>query len=87
MKVDASGVTADGKSFSGIQEFKQLLMREKKQFARNFISQLVAYSTGAEVQFADREEIEQILQQASKNDFRLRDIIHQVVQSQLFRNK
>ncbi|MCH7725302.1 MAG: DUF1592 domain-containing protein, partial [Planctomycetes bacterium] len=40
LPVDASGVTADGKSFSGISEFKKHLMQSKDQIARNFISQL-----------------------------------------------
>ncbi len=85
--VDPSGVTADGKEFSGIEEFKQHLLDEKEQVARNFISQLVAYSTGGEIQFADREEIQAILDRTREDDFPMRDIIHEVVQSKLFRNK
>ena len=80
-------MTRNGKKFSGIAEFKQLLLEEKEQIARNFVSQLVVYSTGGEIQFADREEVEAILQRTHDNDFRVRDIIHQVVQSRLFRNK
>jgi len=85
--VDASGITADGKAFSGIREFKQHLLNRKEQIARNFISQLVVYSTGGELQFADREEIEAILDRTRENDFPLRDIIHEVVRSSLFTNK
>ncbi|MBP85576.1 MAG: hypothetical protein CMJ64_02490 [Planctomycetaceae bacterium] len=85
--VDASGVTADGKEFSGINEFKQHLLNEKEQVAKHFISQLVVNSTGGEIQFADREEIEAILKRTRKDDFPVRDIIHEVVQSKLFRNK
>ncbi len=85
--VDSSGVTADGEKFSGIEEFKQHLLSQKEQVARNFISQLVAYSTGGEIQFADRELIEVMLNRTRENNFPVRDIIHEVVQSQLFRNK
>lgn len=87
LPVDPSGVTAGGKEFSGIEEFKQHLLDEKEQVARNFISQLVVYSTGGEIQFADREEIQAILVRTRKDDFPMRDIIHEVVQSKLFRNK
>ncbi len=86
-KVDASGETADGKSFSGIDEFKRHLMDQKDQVARHFISRLVVYATGGEIQFADREQLDAIAREASDNDYRVRDIIHQVVQSQLFRHK
>ena len=86
-RVDPSGVTADGQEFSGIDEFKQHLMGQKEQVARNFISQLVVYSTGGEIQFADRDEIEAILERTRVDDYRVRDIIHEIVQSRLFRNQ
>ena len=86
LPVDPSGVTADGKEFSGIEEFKQRLLDQKEQVARNFVSRLVVYSTGAEIQFADRQQIEAILDRTREDDFPARDIIHQVVQSNLFTN-
>jgi hypothetical protein len=85
--VDASGVTADGESFQGIREFKQHLLLKTDQVARNFIAQLLVYSTGGEIQFADREELDRIVQETSGEDYRVRDILHMVVQSRLFRNK
>ena len=83
--VDPSGVTSEGKPFSGIEEFKQHLIDRKNQVARHFISQLIVYSTGAEIEFSDREEVQSILNRTRKNDFPVREILHQVVQSQLFR--
>lgn len=85
--VDASGVTADGKKFAGIKEFKQHLLNEKEQVANHFISQLVVYSTGGEIQFADREEVKAILDRTREDDFPVRTIIHEVVKSKMFRNK
>ena len=86
-KVDSSGVTADGKPFSGIEEFKLLLLSQQDQVARHLISQLVVYSTGAEIQFADREVVAEIVQRMGEYDYPIRTIIHEVVQSKLFRNK
>ena len=40
-----------------------------------------------EIKFADRKEIEAILERTRENDFPVRDIIHEVVGSNLFRNK
>ena len=85
--VDASGVTADGKTFADIIEFKQHLLDKKEQIARNFVSQLVVYSTGGEIQFADREEVEAILNRTGKDNFPVRDIVHEVVQSRMFTHK
>ncbi len=87
LPVDASGVTADGKEFQGIQEFKQHLLNQKELIAKNFISRLVVYSTGGEMQFADRQEVESILERTRENGFPVRDIFHEVVRSRMFRNK
>ena len=83
-RVDASGVTSDGRKFAGIQEFKKLLMNQREQVSRSFISQLIVYSTGAEIQFADRDEVEALLDAAMTNDLGMRDILHSVVQSKIF---
>jgi hypothetical protein len=48
---------------------------------------LIAYSTGAEVQYADRKERDRLLEQAQREDYGIRGMIHAVVQSQMFRNK
>ena len=85
--VDASGVTAEGKPFDGIRQYKQRLLEQQDQVARNFVSQLVVYSTGGEIEFADREVVEEILSETKKDDYRVRDLIHAVVQSRLFREK
>lgn len=84
--VDTSGVTADGVAFQGIEEFRQHLIERKEQVVANFISQLVVYSTGGEIQFADRDEIDAIVARTRPDGFLMRNIIHEVVQSRLFRN-
>lgn len=87
LRVDTSGVTADGFEFDGIRDYKTHLRESKEQVARNVLLKLIAFSTGAEIQFADREEVEKILQ-ATKNDgYPLWSLIHHVVASRLFRNR
>ena len=84
--VDASGVTADGEPFSGIDEFKGLLADRIDQVARNFISQLIVYATGGEIQFADRGRVSAIVERTRDKGYPIRTIIHEVVQSELFKN-
>ena len=86
-KVDQSGVMADGKTFEGIREFKALLMDHKEQVARNFISQLLVFSTGAEIEFADRPHVDSILKKLEKQNYPVRQIIHEVIKSELFQNQ
>ena len=87
LAVDSSGELPDGKKFDGIKEYKKLLLKEKDQVARNLIAQLMVYSTGAEIQFSDRSEIERILEVCRKSDFGIRTMIHEVIKSKLFLNK
>ncbi|PHQ34898.1 DUF1592 domain-containing protein [Rhodopirellula bahusiensis] len=82
--VDCTGQTEDGFTFSDIREFKQHLMKSKEQVARNLVSQLITFATGAEIQFADREEVEAILDRHEKADYPLRGLIHEIVSSRMF---
>ncbi len=85
LPVDASGVTADGEPFAGIEEYKRLLSRDVEQVARHLVSQLLVYSTGAEIEFADRDGVEEVVTKLSDEGYPFRTMIHEVTKSDLFR--
>jgi hypothetical protein len=86
--VDAAGALPKGGAFSGIREFKQLLLKhEERTVARNLVSQLATYATGAPVSFSDRGEVEAILDRSRATGYRLRDMVHSIVASNLFQTK
>ena len=85
--VDCTGQTEDGFRFSDIRDFKQHLMKSKEQVARNLVSQLITFATGAEIQFADREAVENILLATKDDGYPLRSLIHHVATNRLFRNR
>jgi hypothetical protein len=87
LPVDASGEFADGRRFAGIAEFKRLLLSDERIVARNFVNQLTVYATGAPVAFADRAAVEAILDAAKPDGYRIADLIHGLVQSDLMRRK
>lgn len=87
LDVDPSGIVADGSKFRNLAEFKKLLLADEQQLARNVVEKLLIYSTGAEIQFADREEVERIVAAGKKSNYGLRSLIHQVVDSRVFLNK
>jgi hypothetical protein len=86
-RVDCSGQTEDGFTFIDIRDFKRHLMKSKEQVARNLVSLLITFATGAEIQFADRQEVERILNQTEGDEFGLRNIIHHVVRCRMFRQQ
>ena len=85
--VDASGVTEAGETFKGIREYKKILANQNSMVTSNLLTQLVVYSTGAEVQFADRDQIAEMTQNNLKSLGGVRDLIHALIQSELFLNK
>ena len=87
LPVDASGELPDGRKFRDVREFKQLLLDNEKQIARNLTRQLAVYATGAPVSFSDRAEIERILERTRHSHYGVRSLIQELVQSELFRNK
>jgi hypothetical protein len=86
-KVDAAGELNGGGKFENVLELKRLLLRDERQIARNFVRQLVTYATGAPPTFADRPEVERILDASAKDGYGVRTLIHQVVRSDLFTHK
>ena len=86
-KVDPADVTADGERFENIDGLKQVLLRDKPRLARALTTKLITYATGRAPQASDREVVEAIVAKIVTKDYGLRSLIHEIVQSELFRNK
>lgn len=87
LPVDTAGTTADGFVFADIEDYKSHLMESTEQVARNVLSKLFVFATGGEIEFADRDEIERILNATKSEVYPLRTLIHEVVASPIFRNR
>ncbi|MBA4189829.1 MAG: hypothetical protein C0467_17745 [Planctomycetaceae bacterium] len=85
--VENGGETHDGRKFQNIDDYKKLLLADKDQLARNLTEKLLVYSTGADIQFADREVVEQIVTTLRGKNYGFRTLVHEVVQSRVFLNK
>ena len=86
--VDPSGVTPAGDAFAGIADYKDLMLRnDVEQMARHLASQFLVYSTGAEIEFADRDAVETVVARLDDRGYPVRSMIHEVVQSDLFRSR
>jgi Protein of unknown function (DUF1588)/Protein of unknown function (DUF1592)/Protein of unknown function (DUF1585)/Protein of unknown function (DUF1587)/Protein of unknown function (DUF1595)/Planctomycete cytochrome C len=85
--IDPSDVMPSGEQFENIDEFKQLLLQDKPQLARALTAKLITYATGRAPQPADRAAVEAIVAKIAAKDYGLRSLVHEIVQSELFRNK
>jgi transposase len=51
------------------------------------IRRLATYATGGAPESADKPEVERVLERARAKDYGLRTMVHEIVQSRLFREK
>ncbi len=85
--VEIGGETHDGQKFKNIDDYKKILLADKDQIARNLTQKLLVYATGADIQFADREVVEQTVTALRGKNYGFRTLVHEVVQSRVFLSK
>jgi hypothetical protein len=85
--VECAGELVDGRTFAEIDEYRELLLNDTRQIARNVAGRLVTYGTGSPVSFGDWQEIDRILDRTADTEYGLRSLIHAVVESELFLSK
>jgi len=85
--VDSSGAMPDGRPFANVDGLRAMLAADPDRLARAFTGHLTTYATGAGISPGDRPALDAILSRARTKSFGVRTLIHEVVQSDLFRNK
>ena len=82
--VDARTVHMDGRAFEGPQGLKTILIEDKESVFKAFLENMLSYAMARELNFLDREHIEQLYEQSANINFRLRDILLEIVSSDYF---
>jgi hypothetical protein len=85
--IEAGDVLPDGRRFSSMEEFKQLLLAHPERIARCITEKLVTYATGQPASFSDQPAVDSILEQVQPTDYGLRSIVYAMVASELFQTK
>ncbi len=67
--------------------FVLLLLENEKQLAENLLQKLFVIATGAPISFADQSEYQQILERLRPAGYPMRAMIHEIVQSTMFRER
>lgn len=87
LPVDASGASLDYGDFDGYRQFRDQLAADEVRLARTLIEKLLIFSTGREMGFSDRAEIDGIARRAVAEGRGVRDLVSAVVGSEIFRHK
>lgn len=85
--VDPSGTTREGHAFADYRQYRDLLAADEDRLARAFATKLLTFATGREMGFSDRAPIEDIVRRSRQQGYGIRDLIHLVVQSPIFRSR
>ena len=81
LPVDAADVLPDGRKFKNIDEYKQLLLKDRDQLARALAEKLLTYATGGPPAKADRPEVEAVIAAIRSKNYGFRTLVHEIVQS------
>ena len=85
--IDASYELPNGHAFEDIDGFKSMILDQPEQIARNLVEKAIVYATGASIEFADRREIDSIVDELASENYGFRSAIHSVAQSSIFLQK
>ena len=85
--VNPAGALPDGRAFKDANEFKRLLLEDRDKVARAFIEHLCTYGLRRALAFDDQDDLKAIQAEAKKSDYRIKDIVRAVAQSELMRKR
>ena len=85
--VDATGILPWGGAFDGPDSFKNLLSRDVDKFAEALATQLATFALRRLTTVDDLSDISNFTRSLRSSDYRLRDLIVELVLSDLFRRR
>lgn len=86
-EIDSTGTLPDGEALKDIQDLKRWLKNNPEPFVRCICEKLLTYATGREMNYRERKIIADIVRSQAENQYRFRDLLLALVQSDIFRTK
>lgn len=86
-KIDASGMLPDGHELNDIGDLKRWLENNPEPFVRCISEKLLSYATGRQMNYRERQIIKDIVANQAANEYRFRDLMLALIQSDIFRTR
>ena len=86
-RIDASGTLPGGYELNDIQDLKRWLKDNPEPFVRCISEKLLSYATGRQMNYRERKMIKEIVTSQATNEYRFRDLLLALIQSEIFRTK
>ena len=87
LEIDSTGMLPDGHELADIQDLKRWLKQNPEPFVRCISEKLLTYATGRQMSYRERKIIADIVHSQAENEYRFRDLLLRLVQSDIFRTK
>ena len=85
--IDSAAILANGREVKDLAEFKAMLLEREPQVVRCLTEKMLTYAAGRLLESTDRGEVDRIVGELEKDGYHLRDLVHLVVQSDIFISK
>ena len=77
----------DGESFNDFEGLQQVLLKNKDKLALSIYESMLSYGIGRNIEFIDDPEIEKSLSQLKKKNYQLKEMVFDILSSQIFATK
>jgi hypothetical protein len=82
--IDTNVVTSDGTPLGGIEDLRQLVVRESDQFAHVVTEKLLTYALGRGLEYQDMPLLRSLVHDAAEDDYRFSSLLMGVIESPAF---
>ena len=82
--IDASGTMPDGTPFTGIHEFRRILLDNPNSFLNTLTDRLLMYALGRGTEYYDAPAVRQIVRKAEADNYRFSSLVTAIVESAPF---
>jgi hypothetical protein len=84
--IDAAGALPGGDPFDGPVQLRAALMKRQDEFLRHLTAKVMGYGLGRALQDADHCTVQKLVDAVSKDSYRARTLLREIVLSVPFRN-
>jgi hypothetical protein len=86
--VESAAVLPDGTEVAGAEDLKEYLLEHQQEtFARALVSRMLSFALGRSLHLGDDRVVDELTKRFSENDYRLSDLIEEIVVSEPFLTK
>ncbi len=85
--IDASGTLPDGRSFTGPEELRQILVADRDAFTVGLTGKMLIYALGRGVEASDKPTVNAIARQVAQDRYRISSLVLGIVKSTPFQRR